>query len=231
MNYPKVLIHALETLKGAMEPFFLAGGTALSRYYLHHRESFDLDLFCGPGKMPRRKQLINLWKEAGFKIVHEFDSDPEKSPLKMSRYQIYLNTDYVKIDFVEENVPLLSPPEDFRGILVMGIDDIYYRKILIGIEEGVTGRLKRIAARDVLDLYALNRDHQPLSKRLLLSHIGIKEIQDLHWWLQRFSLRSIADEVRKTGFRSKKPAAQIIRTLQQEMAKATSAILRKNKEL
>ena len=26
-------------------PFFLTGGTALSRYYIHHRHSDDLDLF------------------------------------------------------------------------------------------------------------------------------------------------------------------------------------------
>ena len=35
----------LNIVKSAKTPFFLTGGTALSRYYTHHRYSDDLDFF------------------------------------------------------------------------------------------------------------------------------------------------------------------------------------------
>ena len=35
----------LSLVKKSKTPFFLTGGTALSRYYFHHRYSDDLDLF------------------------------------------------------------------------------------------------------------------------------------------------------------------------------------------
>lgn len=35
----------LKLLAGRLEGFYLSGGTALSLYYFHHRESLDLDFF------------------------------------------------------------------------------------------------------------------------------------------------------------------------------------------
>ena len=35
----------LKSLAGAMDGFYLVGGTALSREYLRHRDSYDLDFF------------------------------------------------------------------------------------------------------------------------------------------------------------------------------------------
>jgi len=36
----------LHLLRDELSPFYLTGGTALSRYYLNHRYSEDLDFFC-----------------------------------------------------------------------------------------------------------------------------------------------------------------------------------------
>ncbi len=36
----------LYIIKNELGPFYLTGGTALGRYYLHHRYSEDLDFFC-----------------------------------------------------------------------------------------------------------------------------------------------------------------------------------------
>lgn len=35
----------LKLFTGKMEDFYLAGGTALSRFYFNHRISYDLDFF------------------------------------------------------------------------------------------------------------------------------------------------------------------------------------------
>ena len=35
----------LKALSGKIDDFYLAGGTALSLYYFHHRQSLDLDFF------------------------------------------------------------------------------------------------------------------------------------------------------------------------------------------
>ena len=48
MNYPelyKLQDKVFEALKGNYGSLYLTGGTALSRFYLHHRYSDDLDFF------------------------------------------------------------------------------------------------------------------------------------------------------------------------------------------
>jgi len=58
----------------------LAGGTALARYYLHHRVSYDLDFFVAGGFSPEKLSIalgrigINLSDvqiEAGGTFVHQ----------------------------------------------------------------------------------------------------------------------------------------------------------------
>ena len=60
--YP-LLDRVLNVINEAQTPFYLTGGTALSRGYLHHRYSDDLDLFVNAasprGDDPRYKQ----WRE------------------------------------------------------------------------------------------------------------------------------------------------------------------------
>lgn len=43
----------LKVMAGRMDGFYLVGGTALSRGYFHHRESYDLDFFT-KNYLPKR---------------------------------------------------------------------------------------------------------------------------------------------------------------------------------
>ena len=60
----------LKTLKSLELPFYLTGGTALSRGYFNHRYSDDLDLFVNADKnfLKITETVINKLKEIGFSV-------------------------------------------------------------------------------------------------------------------------------------------------------------------
>lgn len=64
INYNKLYLlqdKTLDVLKGNLRSFYLTGGTALGRYYLHHRFSDDLDFFVNQdGNFKEEIQRIYL---------------------------------------------------------------------------------------------------------------------------------------------------------------------------
>ncbi|GAH78476.1 unnamed protein product, partial [marine sediment metagenome] len=50
----------LKLLEGKMGDFYLAGGTALSRFYFKHRVSYDLDFFT---KKFSKKKISTIMKD------------------------------------------------------------------------------------------------------------------------------------------------------------------------
>jgi predicted nucleotidyltransferase len=50
----------LKALADRLDEFYLVGGTALSLYYFHHRESFDLDFFSQEFDLLRTRRIIDF---------------------------------------------------------------------------------------------------------------------------------------------------------------------------
>lgn len=149
---------------GIIKDYKLCGGTALSRIYLNHRVSYDLDFF-----MPHFHVLkLNTdLKTLGFKF-RVFREDNKEGQAQQLHCLFNVNGEDLKVSFVQDCYYELYPKAEcsISDQLVTSepIEGIYHRKLrtIIGsaVEEEypVNGRQ---TARDLFDLYILN-NHTPL---------------------------------------------------------------------
>lgn len=143
----------------------LAGGTALARFYLHHRVSYDLDFFVGGNFSPEKLSValgrigINLSDvriESGGAFAHQLHG--------------YANIDesIVKISFVEDVYEGMWPKKNFGNIDTEEIGGLYHRKLrtISGSGYGRNTSGARQTARDLFDVYVLDKEVQPLHEFL-----------------------------------------------------------------
>ena len=162
----------LKILSGSVDSYCLGGGTALSKFYFNHRQSFDLDFFT---ESYSRKDIISLVEflsiesGRGFEIVKE---QPKKDRIRILVFNAGISPKYsLKIDFIEDYIRRLKPAKQFNGICVFSLEDIYLRKIyaVSGTLESLDqiGRKIRIGgrqeAKDFYDLYFLSHTFMNLS--------------------------------------------------------------------
>jgi hypothetical protein len=155
--------------------FALAGGTALERFYLHHRVSRDLDYFST--RFNRREVvacIARVTKALGYSISApgEFVAD------RRARVIWYMATyahgqPPLKIDFVEDIVVERPRIRRIEGISVYDVADIYFHKIaaLSGTYDahdpaGRTIATGRNEPRDAFDIYMLSLRVRPLHQFL-----------------------------------------------------------------
>lgn len=171
-NVIEIRGRVLKKLANKLEDFYLAGGTALSLFYFHHRESYDLDFFSRSFSRAKIETLISeLAKDMGMEI-ELLGEQNEQGFARMLVFSLKIGQNSsLKIDFVEDLYKLLEPLREVDGIPVLSIQDIYFRKILtacgsirtldtIGRRLFVGGRQE---AKDFFDLYFLSKTFMPLS--------------------------------------------------------------------
>jgi len=78
--------------------FYLTGGTALSRGYLHHRYSDDLDFFVN--RAPNFKEQVEIVVKKLYEIPLEVN--PITSTVSFLRLQVSSDDILLKIDFVND---------------------------------------------------------------------------------------------------------------------------------
>ncbi len=194
----KVLIErdrVLKALAGKIDGLYLAGGTALSLFYFHHRESYDLDFFTKEFSQSKIKNIISdLTKSIDRRIELERAQD-QKDKAQLMIYHLRIDKDYLlKIDFVEDVYELVKPVKVIDGIPVLSLEDIYVRKIfaacgsrktvdLIGRENFMGGRQQ---ARDFFDLYFLSTTFMPLSK-FAFEHCSEVQRESIVVWYRAYS--------------------------------------------
>lgn len=149
----------------------LCGGTALSRFYLQHRISFDLDFFV-PEAIGFNAQILadkisSKIKIQGLEVTHD--------SIKADQIHFFVpipGGDPIKVSFVEDMYSSTFPAVS-SGISVGGIDiqtesvqGLYHRKL-----RTVVGWAKsdaqmpsggRQTARDMFDLFVLSHAVMPL---------------------------------------------------------------------
>lgn len=146
----------------------LCGGTALSRCWMEHRLSYDLDFFLPFGF--RAADMASALKKSGF--VYE-TKDIVDDPRKANQLHGYVirNGERLKVSFVEdayfEHFPAVE--RAFGGLTVRTeeIPGLYHRKLRTvagrgdGEEEDsfAGGRQK---ARDLFDLHVLSSSFKPI---------------------------------------------------------------------
>lgn len=181
----------LKTLKSKAAPFYLAGGTALAKFYFQHRDSYDLDFFSQKYSTAKINSLAkNIFKSTGKKMKLIRESHREGF-VRLSIYELLIGkNEALKIDFVEDVIPLLKPLKRLDGIDVLSLDDIYIRKIhaisgthpninKIGQKQFLGGRQE---AKDFYDLYYLSLTHQPLSAFVLDECDDLQKEALIRWY-------------------------------------------------
>lgn len=136
----------------------LSGGTVLSRLWLKHRLSFDLDFFVPPGF--DMDNLAAQLKKIGFSTSRYFKGDNIYSQLFG---QIGAAGSAVAVSFIEDRFYKSATALSSTAFPFLRIEyaaSIYRRKarIIMGLTEG-TGRN---AARDIFDLFCLSRQLEPI---------------------------------------------------------------------
>lgn len=159
-------------LSGSINDFYLAGGTALSLYYFHHRISRDLDFFTKKFSFVQISGIINELALKSKRKIELIGRQNSPKKLKMAVYSVNINKkDSLKIDFVEDYAQRLKALKLINGIHVLSLEDIYLRKILcvsgISCAIDLIGRKifqgGRQEAKDFYDLYCLSSIFMGLS--------------------------------------------------------------------
>ena len=161
----------LALLADKIDDFYLAGGTALSRYYFQHRHSEDLDFFTQSYARSRIKEIIDyLSRETGNKINLLAEESGKTGRVKMAIFYMLRGRTGLKLDFVSDNLKLLQPCRKIDGIFVLSLKDIYLRKIYamigsIGTVDAIGRKISagRQTAKDFCDLYFLSHTYQGLA--------------------------------------------------------------------
>lgn len=163
----------LEALKGQATPFYLAGGTALSKFYFQHRDSYDLDFFTQDYSTEHIGVLVDWLAKTTRKKVRLIRESQKEGFAKLRIYELaFVKGQALKIDFVEDFTPLIGPLKQIDGINVLSLDDIYLRKI-----HAIAGTFPKIdrtgqkyflggrqEAKDYCDLYQLSSTYLRLSE-------------------------------------------------------------------
>lgn len=127
-----------------LKNFYLSGGTALSSWYLHHRESYDLDFFTD---RPFDGDKITLWirqheQELDFQAVSVNDD--------FGFYAFffrYKDNGRFKVDFAHYTSERLKPGLQWRGLEIDSLYDIAVNK--------TQTLCVRPRERDYVDLYCI----------------------------------------------------------------------------
>ena len=150
----------------------MGGGTALSKFYFNHRQSFDLDFFT---ERYSRKEIITLIDFLSRESGRVFEVSKEQSKKDRVRVLVFnarVSPRYLlKVDFIEDYIRRLKPARLINGIWVFSLEDIYLRKVyaVSGTLESLDqiGRRIRIGgrqeAKDFYDLYFISHTFMNLS--------------------------------------------------------------------
>src|SRR3989338_5752513 len=142
MALSKIQVTVLEELSNSplKEKFYWTGGTLLAEKYLHHRDSYDVDLFTDDpfGYEEVLPLVASVKKTTNVKVVEEHKV--------FDRWEFFLhNHREVRFEFVHYQFPKLKPRKIWRGVLIDSLEDLAANKIMASFE--------RHEPKDFFDLY------------------------------------------------------------------------------
>lgn len=132
-----------------IKTFYLSGGTALSSWYLHHRESFDLDFFSlAPFDYD---QLVRWFRQNDYAIGYSsarYDEDYGFLTVNLR----YPDRTMLKIDFNHYSNTVLAKGMVWQGLTIDSLLDITVNKLQ------TIATLPR--TRDYIDLYFIHQKNR-----------------------------------------------------------------------
>jgi hypothetical protein len=168
-SFLKVVFHLRKELVGDLD-LILAGGTALARYYLNHRVSYDLDFFVAGDFHPER--LKSRLERQGLRLSEVGTVLPGGAYAAQLHGYAQTELGYpVKISFVEDFLAgAFQTVAVGQGVLTEEVNGLYHRKLRTitgaGPGETATGAPANLGcrqtARDVFDLFVLSKEVRSL---------------------------------------------------------------------
>lgn len=131
-----------------LRDFYLSGGTALAEFYLHHRDSDDLDFFSdGPVDLPTLESFMN-------KVKQHLEAQTARLERIHDRRLFFVPREYgeLKIEFSVYPFPALEEKKYVNGIRVDSERDIAANKLAALVD--------RFEPKDFVDLYFLLQKHK-----------------------------------------------------------------------
>ena len=140
------------------QKFYWTGGTVLSEFYLHHRLSEDIDLFCENEEVGQELIEIFLRKNASVLKVKEMR---RSQFLGLFSYQlVYSDKESLKVDFNYYPFPRIEKGVKYKNIEIDSLRDIAVNK--------VHTIATRPRSRDFIDIYfILNKEKYNFDKLLM----------------------------------------------------------------
>jgi|SRR3989339_1112539 len=166
--------------------FYLAGGTALSEFYLHHRKSEDLDFFTEDElDIKELERFVNL---IGKKIPLERVEFQHGFGLYAYFFYPKKETVKYKIDFGQYPFPLIEKPKRFADLQVEALYDI-------AVDKAHTISV-RPRLRDFVDLYFIFQKEKGWNLKVLwqkaFEKFGIK-VDPLQLGENLFQIKNLED--------------------------------------
>ena len=126
--------------------FYCTGGTALSAFYLHHRESEDLDFFSETDFEDARIETLMKNVSMSFNTTYRFT---KKGGVRIFEF-VKKDKLLIKIDFNHYPYKRVEKGKRYQGMAIDSLRDIATNKLLITNQ--------RNDVKDFVDLYFLLKD-------------------------------------------------------------------------
>ncbi len=151
MNYQelyKIQDKVFKTLQGYLGPLYLTGGTALSRFYLKHRYSDDLDFFVN-----NEESFVPLALKVRNRLAETFNISPDKSLQSETFLRVWIEDlgQELKIEFVNDVPFRWGNSHSVSGIPVDNPGNILANKL--------TALIGRDEPKDVFDIVVISREY------------------------------------------------------------------------
>jgi hypothetical protein len=141
----------------------LAGGTALARYFLNHRVSYDLDFFVGHPFNPE-KLAIELGKIGVY--LEAVDAQSDGRWANQLHAYAKIEDEQIKISFIEDLYSDMWPTKKIGQVITEEIGGLFHRKLrtISGNGFGKVINGARQTARDLFDIYILNNQIESIGQ-------------------------------------------------------------------
>jgi len=157
----KQILRLFSKVKNSQK-FYLTGATTLAEFYLHHRKSFDLDLFASPKFKEKEPELVSQTAEEFISILkkQKFQVITLKKHISCIELETTKNNQIVRLTIAFDTAPLLRKINLKKyGVKVASFEDIATAKFC--------ALLERLETRDIIDIYFI------LKRKNIFSLIGL----------------------------------------------------------
>ncbi|HLC94104.1 MAG TPA: nucleotidyl transferase AbiEii/AbiGii toxin family protein [Patescibacteria group bacterium] len=155
--------------------FYLTGGTALSEFYLHHRISYDIDLFTEKQEVDQK--LIEAFLKKISKDLTVVEVKRSQMMGLISYILIFDNQQKLKVDFNYYPFPRIEKGTCFKNLEVDSVYDIAANKLHTIFMQP--------RSRDYLDLYVIMQRYNYSLNQLILAAKA-----KFDWHIDRITLAS-----------------------------------------